>query len=317
MGGRIWVESQLGAGSCFHFTLPAPVVQLESAESPPAVDLAGLPVLIVDDNKSSRLILSELVAAQGMLPVAAGNAAEAMQYLREAAEIKNPFPLALLDCNMPEVNGFSLVEQIRQTVALSELALILLTSAGQRGDGARCRALGVNGYLTKPISPFHLVNAIALALNRKPQAARPAQLITRHSLPVNPAPLRVLLAEDNPVNQQVARRLLEKIGHTVTVVSNGREGLHALEHQTFDLIVMDVQMPEMDGFQATAAIRQKEKQSNSRIPIIALTANAMSGDRELCLSAGMDGYVTKPVRSQDLVNEINRIQVVPPHLANR
>ncbi len=308
MGGRIWVESQLGAGSCFHFTLPAPVVQLESTESPPAVELAGLSVLIVDDNKSSRLILSELLAAQGMLPAAAGNAAEAMQYLREAAEMKNPFPLALLDCNMPEVNGFTLVEQIRQTAALSEIPLIMLTSAGQRGDGARCRALGVNGYLTKPISPFHLVNAIALALNRKSQAAPPAQLITRHSLPVNPAPLRVLLAEDNPVNQQVARRMLEKIGHTVTVVSNGREALHALERQTFDLILMDVQMPEMDGFQATAAIRQKEKQTKSRIPIIAFTANAMSGDRELCLSAGMDGYVTKPVRSQDLVNEINRIQ---------
>ena len=308
MGGKIWVESQLGAGSCFHFTLHVPVVQIESAESPPAIQLSGLSLLIVDDNRSSRLILSQLLAAEGMLPVTARNAAEALQYLREAAEMKSPFPLALLDCHMPEVNGFTLVEQIRQNAALSGLALIMLTSAGHRGDAARCRELGVKGYLTKPISPFHLVNAIALALNRKPQAARPAELITRHSLAVNPAPLHILLAEDNPVNQKVARRMLEKMQHTVTVVSNGREALEVLEQQAFDLILMDIQMPEMDGFQATAAIRQKEKHGKSRIPIIALTANAMSGDRELSLRAGMDGYITKPVRSQDLVNEINRIR---------
>jgi len=311
MGGNIWVESETGQGSCFHFTLDAAIVPEEQLEiEPPSelVPLAGLPVLIVDDNASSRRILSEVVAAQGMFPVEASSAGEALEHLHRAAEMQAPFPLALLDCYMPDVDCFELAGQIRQTELFSGITLVMLTSAGQRGDGARCRALGINAYLTKPVAPFQLVNAIRLALGCQSETTRDAPLITRHSLPPHEAELRILLAEDNPVNQKVARRMLEKLHHSVTLAGNGKEVLLALEQQSFDLILMDVQMPEMDGIQATAAIRRKEMGGSTRIPIIALTANAMAGDREFCLNAGMDGYVVKPIRSQELFNEINRIQ---------
>jgi signal transduction histidine kinase/DNA-binding response OmpR family regulator len=316
MGGNIWVESEPGQGSCFHFTLEAaivPAAQLETEPAPEPVPLAGLPVLIVDDNASSRRILSEVLEAEGMLPVEAADASQALEQLHRAAQTQAPFPLVVLDCYMPDVDSFELAAQLRRTQPFSGLTIVMLTSAGQRGDGARCRELGISAYLTKPVSPFQLVNAIQLALVRRCEPARAAPLITRHSLPSKAGPAhaaewRILLAEDNPVNQKVARRLLEKMGHSVTVAATGKEALLALEQQAFDLILMDVQMPEMDGIQATAAIRRKEMGSGTRIPIIALTANAMAGDREFCLSAGMDGYVVKPIRSQDLFNEINRIQ---------
>jgi signal transduction histidine kinase/DNA-binding response OmpR family regulator len=312
MGGTIWVESEHGEGSCFHFTLDAPIApatELESEQAAQSVRLAGLSVLIVDDNASSRRILSDVVAAQGMLPVAAENAIEALEHLQTAAEMRAPFPLALLDCHMPDVDSFALAGQIRQTELFAGTTLLMLTSAGQRGDAARCRALGINAYLTKPVSPFQLLNAMSLALWSPSEPEHPVHLITRHTLPANPAELRILLAEDNLVNQKVARRMLEKMHHSVTVVGNGCEVLRALEQESFDLILMDVQMPEMDGIQATAAIRRKEMAGNTHIAIIALTANAMAGDRELCLRAGMDGYVMKPIRSQELFSEIERIQV--------
>ncbi len=312
MGGSIWVESEHGEGSCFHFTLDtaiAPSTESESEHAAQSVRLAGLPVLIVDDNATSRRILSDVVAAEGMLPVAAENAVEALEHLRTAAEMQAPFPLALLDCYMPDVDSFALAQQIRETELFTGTTLVMLTSAGQRGDAARCRALGINAYLTKPVSPFQLLNAMILALSGPSEPDHPAPLITRHILPANPAELRILLAEDNLVNQKVARRMLEKMHHSVTVVGNGREVLVALERGSFDLILMDVQMPEMDGLQATAAIRRKEMAGNTHIAIIALTANAMAGDRELCLRAGMDGYVMKPIKTEDLFNEIERIQV--------
>jgi signal transduction histidine kinase/CheY-like chemotaxis protein len=308
LAGKIWVESSPGSGSCFHFTFQAPVVQRETQETPSCVELAGVSVLIVDDNASNRRILSDVVASQGMLPVVAANAAEALEFLRNAAEMRVPFPLALLDCHMPDVDGFTLTEEIRETDALARTAILMLTSAGQRGDAARCRALGVGGYLTKPVSSFQLVNAMALALGRADEGVRSTQLITYHSLPANPAKMHVLVAEDNHINQKVASRILAKMNYSVTVVSNGREALHAFENKPFDLILMDIQMPDMDGLQATAAIREKELTLHTRIPIIALTANAMAGDRDACLAAGMDGYVTKPVCLQDLNKEIQRIK---------
>jgi CheY-like chemotaxis protein len=212
---------------------------------------------------------------------------------------------------MPDVNSFELAEQIRATELFSGLTIIMLTSAGQRGDGARCRALGINAYLTKPVSAEQLITAIQLALGAQSKSAHIAPLITRHSLPRHSAEWRILLAEDNPINQKVARRMLEKLHHSVTVAANGKDVLLALEKQSFDLILMDVQMPEMDGIQATAAIRRREMAGSTRIPIIALTANAMTGDREFCLNAGMDGYVVKPIRSQELFAEISRIQKSP------
>jgi CheY-like chemotaxis protein len=205
------------------------------------------------------------------------------------------------------MDGFALVEQIRHIEALSGLAILMLTSAGQRGDAARCRALGVAAYLTKPVSPFQLAEAMRLALDPSPDAAAHRQLITRHTLPANRHGLRILLAEDNLVNQTVASRMLEKQDHSVTIAANGREALLAFEQQTFDLILMDIQMPEMDGFAATAAIRRTEPDGR-HTPILALTAHAMSGDRERCLAAGMDGYVSKPISLEELRAEIDRLR---------
>jgi signal transduction histidine kinase/DNA-binding response OmpR family regulator len=309
MVGEIWVESEPGKGSCFHFTIEAPIATAEPITEPErVVRLEGLAVLIVDDNAANRRILAEIAVAEGMKPIVAESAAGALRELRAAAQAGVAFGMALIDCHMPEVDGFALVEQIRQSETLAGTILLMLTSAGQRGDAARCRALGVAAYLTKPVSQLQLVDAMKLALGRKSEANNtPADLITRHSLPASLSELRILLAEDNRVNQEVARRVLEKHGHSVTVVGTGREALLALERQTFDLILMDVQMPDMDGLEASAAIRQKER-SGEHTPIIALTAHAMAGDRERCLDAGMDGYLTKPIRVPDLITEIARIR---------
>jgi CheY-like chemotaxis protein len=209
---------------------------------------------------------------------------------------------------MPLVDGFSLVAQIRKEESIADTKILMLTSAGERGDAIRCRELGVLAYLTKPVSPVQLADAMSLALGLTPEANVPAQLITRHNLPVNAAGLRILLAEDNLVNQKLACRILEKQNHIVTIAANGREALLACEQQTFDLILMDIQMPEMDGFEATAEIRKREP-DGKRACIIALTAYAMSGDRERCLSAGMDGYLSKPIRVDELLSEINRLHL--------
>ncbi len=307
MGGTIWVESDQGKGSCFYFTVDVALAaaQLESERAPQFAQLSGLSLLIVDDNASSRRIISEVVSAQGMLPVELENAAEVLHHLQTAAEMRAPFQLVLLDCHMPDLDSFALAEQIRQNELFSSTTILMLTSAGQRGDSARCRALGITAYLTKPVSPFQLIDAISLALGLQSEPVHP---IARHPLPANPTELRILLAEDNIVNQKVARRMLEKQHHSVTVAANGQEVLLAMEQQSFDLILMDMQMPDMDGLQATAAIRRREIGGKTHIAIIALTANAMAGDRERCLRAGMDGYVMKPIRSQDLLNEIKRIQ---------
>ena len=307
MGGRIWVESEPGAGSCFHFTLEAAVAETVETKADPAVSLADVSVLIVDDNASNRRILKQITELERMRAATASSASEALVALRAAAAQGNAFQLLLLDCHMPEGDGFGLVEQIRQVDEIAQTTVLMLTSAGQRGDAVRCRALGLAAYLTKPVSPFQLTDAMRLALHPNGGAAAPGQLITRHTLPANRLGLRILLAEDNPVNQKVARRMLEKQDHSVTVAANGHEALLAFERQTFDLILMDIQMPEMDGFAATAAIRQKERHG-AHIPIIALTAHAMTGDRERCLAAGMDGYVSKPIRLDELTVEMNRVQ---------
>jgi len=203
---------------------------------------------------------------------------------------------------MPKMDGFALVERIRQRPELSAAIIMMLTSAGHRGDAARCQALEIAAYLLKPIRQSELREAIAKVLGAREQNGA-IPLITRYSLgdALDPAGfLRVLVVEDNPVNQRLTSRLLEKRGHRVTVTANGREAVESVEKQTFDLILMDVQMPEMDGFEATAVIREREKRNSAHTPIIALTAHAMKGDQERCLAAGMDGYLTKPIRSQEL-----------------
>jgi two-component system sensor histidine kinase/response regulator len=227
---------------------------------------------------------------------------QALLELSAAHETGEPYGLILTDMHMPKMDGFGLIERIRQQPELTAATIMMLTSAGHRGDAARCQALGVAAYLLKPIRQSELREAIARVLGaRELKGAVP--LVTRYSLQDAREPgasLRILVAEDNAVNQRLATRLLEKRGHRVVVAANGREALAAVDKEKFDLILMDVQMPEMDGFEATAAIRAREKTNGVRLPVIAMTAHAMKGDRERCLEAGMDGYLAKPIRPQEL-----------------
>ena len=224
----------------------------------------------------------------------------------------NSFELLLVDANMPGLDGFSLIERIQKRAVPNPPAIMMLTSSGQRGDALRCRQLGIAAYLVKPIIRAQLRDAILIVLGTKIGATRDqAQLVTRHSLMEARRSLNVLLAEDNAINQRLASRLIEKRGHRVSIAANGREVLHALEKEQFDVIIMDVSMPKMDGFEATKAIRAKEHATGLHIPINAVTANAMKGDREKCLSAGKDGYVSKPIRPRELFEMIGAVLEVP------
>jgi CheY-like chemotaxis protein len=264
--------------------------------------LRGVKVLVVDDNRTNRRILEGMLRRWEMKPMAVESGEEALSQLDSAHVAGEPYALVLTDMHMPNMDGFTLVEQIRQRPDLSTATIMMLTSAGRRGDALRCKDLGVSAYLLKPIRQSELREAIARVLgSHEQQGAIP--LITRYSLHDARAPaasLRVLLAEDNPVNQLLATRLLEKRGHRVTVAANGRDALAALDRESYDLVFMDVQMPEMDGLEAIIAIRKKEKTAGNHLPVFALTALAMKGDQERCLEAGMDGYLSKPVRPQEL-----------------
>jgi two-component system sensor histidine kinase/response regulator len=311
MGGRLRVESEAGKGSTFHFTASFEPAQARSAPTPAAdaVDLRDLPVLIVDDNVTNRHVLEEMVLGWRMVPTLVTGASEALTALRVAQESGKPFPLVLTDFQMPKTDGFSLAKAIKKDPALANAAIVMLTSAGQPGDAARCRELGVAAYLTKPVKRSELRAAILLALGGPPaERDRPA-LVTRHSLREARQAGRILLVEDNRVNQLVARRLLEKRGHAVVVANNGREALAILEDGTFEgfgCVLMDVQMPEMDGLECTAIIREREPATRFRLPIIAMTADAMKGDEARCLAAGMDAYVSKPIQADELVTIVER-----------
>jgi two-component system, sensor histidine kinase and response regulator len=237
-----------------------------------------------------------------MKPTSVNGGAAALAQLAAARAAGDPYNLILTDMHMPDMDGFALVEQIRHSPELSTATIMMLTSAGHRGDAARCQELGVSAYLLKPIRQSELREAVARVLGaHERDGAIP--LITRFSLQDAREPdayLSVLLAEDNLVNQRLVVRLLEKRGHRVVVAGTGLEALQALEKESFDLVLMDVQMPEMDGLEATAAIREKEKSTGLHQPVVALTAHAMKGDREKCLAAGMEGYLTKPIRPQEL-----------------
>jgi len=239
-------------------------------------------------------------------PTAVESGAKAISTLREAQGLGRVFPLILIDAQMPEMDGFALAECIKRNPEWRAATIMMLSSAGQSGDARRCRELGVAAYLTKPVRQGELLDAILTALGTRPIKDAPPVLVTRHSLRENSHHLRILLVEDNAVNQVVVVRLLEKRGHTVAVAGNGKEALAALEKQSFDLVLMDIQMPEMDGFEATAAIRKIEQTSGNHLPVIAMTAHAMVGDRERCLEAGMDDYIAKPIRSEELNDLVQR-----------
>jgi CheY-like chemotaxis protein len=302
MHGRIWVESEQGTGSRFHFTAHFGLQKVPARTIVPRdpATLRDMRVLVVDDNATNRQILLKMLANWHTTPLAAESGAKAITALKEAQGLGRHFPLILVDAQMPEMDGFALAESIKRNPEWGTATIMMLSSAGQRGDAKRCRELGIAAYLTKPVRQAELLDAILTALGTKPiKEALPA-VVTRHSLRENSKHLCILLVEDNAVNQKLAARLLEKRGHTVAIAGNGREALAALEKQSFDLVFMDVQMPEMDGFEATAAIRGKEKASGNHLPIIAMTAHAMAGDKERCLEAGMDDYITKPIRLEEL-----------------
>lgn len=315
MGGRIWVESQSGRGSTFHFTVAFEL------QKPGAVELASrwsaltnLPVLIVDDNKTNRRILEEVLTNWHMHPVMADGSASALAALEKSLAESNPFAVVLLDGHMPLTDGFALAEAIQKDRRYAAVKLVMLTSAGQPQDIARCQELGISAYLTKPVKQSELfdviVGVLGQPLRERPRAPRQGRdpRLARDKL-------KVLLAEDNPVNQMLARRIFEKLGHDVTVVGNGREALSAAQASKFDLIAMDVQMPEMGGLEAAIAIREWEQRTGTRIPIMATTAHVMKGDRERCLAAGMDGYISKPIQIGDLEEVVAKLTDRPrsPH----
>jgi two-component system sensor histidine kinase/response regulator len=305
MGGGIWLESQVGQGTTFHFTANFGLHESASEELPienTDLRLRDLNVLIVDDNATNRRLLEGLLTRWQINNRSASSGREALQILEE-----RHFELVLLDFQMPRMNGLEVAAEIRRRWPETEIKIVVLTSMGVRGDAAMCRELKVDAYLTKPFKSKDLFLAIRRLLLTEPSAIAHGSrnLITHHSLreektPAPPLrPLRILVAEDNRVNQALARRLLEKQGHTVTTAVNGREAIQESEKTVYDLILMDVQMPEVDGLQATQEIRRREA-SGRRTPIIALTAHAMSSDEERCLAAGMDGFISKPIVLSEL-----------------
>jgi signal transduction histidine kinase/DNA-binding response OmpR family regulator/HPt (histidine-containing phosphotransfer) domain-containing protein len=323
MGGRIWVDSQPGQGSEFHFTARFPIDRHAPPADTPASSgqLRGLRALVVDDNATNRRLLEELLDGWGLRPTALADGPAALDALAAAQRGNDPFPLVLLDSQMPRMDGFALAAAIRGDMESADCAVLMLTSGGQPEDIARCRELGIEGYLMKPLRQSSLLEAVLAALARRwperfggrgpepPGAAVPPSERAQHSL-------RLLLVEDNQVNRKLAVNLLEKRGHRVAVAGNGREALVALGVTTnggaaapcgtFDAVLMDVQMPEMDGFEATAAIRRHEAEHGTRTPIVAMTAHAMQGDCDRCLAAGMDGYVSKPIVPRDLYAAVER-----------
>jgi signal transduction histidine kinase/DNA-binding response OmpR family regulator len=327
MGGRLWVDSTPGQGSTFHFTARFGLSSGEAGRVLPADAAAwqGLPVLIVDDNATNRRVLQERLSLWGMEPTAVADAPAALAALEQARDFGKSFALVLLDSQMPEMDGFALAERLRGDPSLAGATIMMLSSADTREQKARCRELGIGECLTKPVKRSDLWRALVKLLGPgrdRPRQSEPvataatrvAEAVAPRTAPRStpaigdgrpqdaapPLGLRVLIAEDNPINQYLASRLLEKHGHRVTAVPNGLEAVTAVEREPFDAVLMDVQMPVLDGLQATAAIRAKERETGKHIPIVAMTAHALKGDRERFLQAGMDAYLSKPLDADEL-----------------
>ncbi|MGC9029737.1 MAG: PAS domain S-box protein [Desulfomonilaceae bacterium] len=308
MGGSIGVESAPGKGSTFRFTARFGI-QKEKEDLTRAIDvpeLKGLRALVVDDNATNRTILVEMLAAWGLKTAEVESGRAALAALKQAQQEHNPFSFALIDYMMPEMDGFQLASIIREDPSLTDLIILMLTSVGERGHAKKCKDSGIAAYLVKPVNRQELFDALTMTLGKTDAPRAKRTLLTRHSIRESRKRLSILLAEDNPINRKLAVKMLENMGHTVKTAYNGREAVEAFESQHFDLILMDIQMPDMDGIQATSIIREKEKALGIRIPIIAMTAHALAGDRERFLAAGMDGYVSKPITAKELYEAVER-----------
>ena len=312
MGGKIVAQSVLGHGSEFHFTVTLPFAATPDAQTDEMPPLDGVPILIVDDNETNRRIISEMLRAWKAVSATASSAPEALAMLRAALDRNAPYRVMITDIHMPEMDGFDLAERIKTATDFKDIAIVMLTSGEKRGDIERSRSIGVGAHLTKPARRNVLRAAIADAMRAQPATLAPgAPSRIVHPKVAAADAKRVLLVEDVAVNQMLATRILEKAGHHVTVANNGREGVDAVASGAFDVVLMDVQMPEMDGFDASRAIRKRELTTGAHIPIVAMTAYAMTGDRERCLEAGMDGYVSKPIRARELLDAVEKPKNLP------
>jgi PAS domain S-box-containing protein len=315
MGGRMWVESEVGKGSTFHFTcnFQPGTVAASNQERIAGQSLPGLNVLVVDKKAVNREIFAEMLTNWRMNPTLADSGSSALDLMEAAKNAGHAFPIVLLDAVMPKMDGFQVLQRTQSNPGLAGAVIMMLSANRHRAETARCREFGVKQYLTKPVAQSELLDAILLALGLGGVEEQFMEASVRVPEKPNGRPLNILLSEDNPVNQMLAIRVLEKAGHRVTLASTGREALAAWENAGipgFDVVLMDIQMPEMDGMEATAAIRQREKTSGKHIPILAMTAHAMRGDRDRCLASGMDGYISKPFNPIALFAEIERCVVI-------
>lgn len=317
MGGELKLNSLDGEGSTFYFEIDLPLspadTDLDAADAGEVGDLTGVRVLVVDDNQTNRRILEEVLKHWNMIPTLAGSGSAALDVMRQMTQLGSPFELVLTDCHMPEMDGFMFAEALKKSPELSSCTIMMLTSADRQGAYERCHQIGIEATLLKPVKQSELRRSIVAILSRTVRPVRVSSATPKATITPSSRRLRILLAEDNPVNQLLAVRVLHKLGHEVRTVENGQLALDALRENEFDVVLMDIQMPVLDGFQTTTAIREQEQSSGHHQLIVAMTAHAMSGDRERCLAAGLDDYVAKPISIALLSEALSRISdQLPP-----